>query len=140
MYLSGVPHASATVVQFGEWDAHTMDREGDEISSQILERDPRLAEIVRRLVVAYSPEMIYLFGSTARTDADADSDYDLMVIVADDAPAERTRSRLAYQVLRGTGVAADVLVSTRSRFTRRAAVAASLPATVIREGRLVHAV
>ena len=117
-----------------------MDREVDATGSEILERDPRLAEIVRRLVAAPSPERIRFFGSTVRTDAGEDSDYNLMVIVADDAPEERTRSRLAYQVLRGTGVAADVLVSTRSRFTRRARVVASLPATVIREGKLVHGV
>jgi HEPN domain/Nucleotidyltransferase domain len=51
--------------------------------------DPVLAEIVRRLVVAYHPQRVYLFGSQARGDADEDSDYDLMVIVPDDASPER---------------------------------------------------
>jgi hypothetical protein len=41
---------------------------------------------VRRLVEAYHPERIYLFGSKARGDAGPDSDFDLMVIVSDDAP------------------------------------------------------
>jgi hypothetical protein len=59
--------------------------------------------------------------------------------VADHASAERRRSRLAYEVLWGTGVAADVLVSTASQFEGRAHLAASLPATVIREGKLLHA-
>jgi len=104
-----------------------------------LERDAALGEIVRRLVAAYQPERIYLFGSMARGDTGADSDYDLMVIVPDDALPERRESRLAYTVLRGTGVAADVLVWTRSRFDRRASVVASLPATILREGRLLHA-
>ena len=99
----------------------------------------RLAEIVKRLAVAYTPERIYLFGSHARGDADADSDYDLMVIVADDAPVERRRSRLAYDVLWGTGTAADVLVSTRHGFESRLHLPASLPATVAREGKLVYA-
>ena len=36
-------------------------------------------------------------------------------------------------------IAADVLVWTRSRLDRRARVIASLPATVLREGRLLHA-
>lgn len=40
--------------------------------------DPLLAEIVRRLAEVYSPERIYLFGSTARGDAGHDSDYDLI--------------------------------------------------------------
>jgi Integrase core domain/Nucleotidyltransferase domain len=43
--------------------------------------DPILAEIVRRLIEALQPERIYLFGSRARGEAGADSDYDLMVVV-----------------------------------------------------------
>jgi len=104
-----------------------------------LERDPTLVEIVRRLVAAYEPERIYLFGSMARGDSDPDSDYDLMVVVSDDAPSERKDGDLAYHAMRGTGFAADVLVWTRSQFDRRAHVAASLPATILREGRLLHA-
>jgi predicted nucleotidyltransferase len=101
--------------------------------------DPKLAEIVRRLVDAYHPEAIYLFGSTARGEAGPDSDYDLLVIVPDSAEPERRRSRLAYQALRGTGTAADVIVSTRSRFDSRAQVKTSLPAIVRGEGKLLHA-
>jgi len=101
--------------------------------------DPALAEVVRRLVQAYEPERIYLFGSVARGEAGPDSDYDIMVIVADDAPPERLRSRLAYQALRGTGTAADVVVWPRSGFERRTRVVTSLPATVSREGVLLYA-
>ena len=101
--------------------------------------DPIVREIVRRLVEAYQPERIYLFGSIARGDAGPDSDYDLLLVVPDEAALERRSSRLAYKVLRGTGTAVDVLVSTRSRFDARARVKASLPATVLREGRLLHA-
>jgi predicted nucleotidyltransferase len=101
--------------------------------------DPKLAEIVRRLVDAYQPEAIYLFGSTARGAAGPDSDYDLLVIVPDSAEPERRRSRLAYQALRGTGAAADVIVSTRSRFDSRVHVKTSLPAIVRSEGKLLHA-
>ena len=106
---------------------------------ELLRRDAVLAELVRRLVEAYEPERIYLFGSRARGDADQDSDYDLLVVVPDDAPPERRRSRLAYQALRGTGAAADVVVRTRTRFESRLHVVASLPATVVREGKLLHA-
>jgi predicted nucleotidyltransferase len=102
--------------------------------------DPKLAEIVRRLVEAYEPLRIYLlFGSHARGDAGPDSDYDLLLVVPDDAPPARTSSRLAYEVLWGTGAAADVLVWTRSRFESRLHLPATLPATVVREGRLLHA-
>jgi predicted nucleotidyltransferase len=100
---------------------------------------PALHEVVRRLIRAYRPERIYLFGSVARGEAGPDSDYDLMIVVPDDAPPERHRSRLAYEALWGTGTAADVIVLTASQFEGRRHVAASLPATVLREGKLLHA-
>ena len=46
---------------------------------ELLERDPRLAEVVRKLVEAYRPERVYLFGSVARGEVEPDSDYDLLV-------------------------------------------------------------
>lgn len=101
-------------------------------------RDPKLAEVVRRLVEAYRPERIYLFGSAARGEERPDSDYDLLVVVSDDAPRERKDSKLAYRVLWGTGVAADVVVWEKSAFERRARVVTSLPATVSREGELLY--
>jgi predicted nucleotidyltransferase len=107
--------------------------------SGLLEPDPVLEQIVRLLTAAYQPERIYLFGSKARGDAGPDSDYDLLVVVADDVPAERRRSRLAYEVLWGTKAAADVVVWTAGQFENRLHVPTSLPATVVREGRLLHA-
>jgi len=101
--------------------------------------DDDLAETVRRLVEAYEPERVYLFGSKARGDAGADSDYDLMLVVPDDAPPERTRSRLAYERLWGSPTAVDVLVWKKSRFDGRLHLKASLPSTVVREGKLIYA-
>jgi predicted nucleotidyltransferase len=98
-----------------------------------------LACIVERLAEAYGPDRIYLFGSKARGDYGPDSDFDLMVVVPDDAPEDQKRSRLAYERLWGTGTAADVLVWTRGRFESRAHLRASLPGTILREGRLLYA-
>jgi len=101
--------------------------------------DARLAAMVRRLVAAYEPDQIYLFGSCARGDSGPDSDYDLMVVVPDSAPPERRGSRLAYEVLWETGMGGDVLVWSRSRFDSRLHLAASLASTVLREGELLYA-
>lgn len=106
----------------------------------LTEEDVRaLAGIVERLAEAYEPDRIYLFGSKARGDYGPDSDFDLLVIVPDNAPENRKRSRLAYERLWGTGTAADVLVWTRGRFESRAHLRASLPGTILREGRLLYA-
>lgn len=101
-------------------------------------RDAVLEEVVRRLVDAYQPRGVYLFGSAARGDAGPDSDYDLMVVVPDEAPPERRRSRRAYEALRGLGIAKDVLVTTASSFDSQLHLKASLPSTVVREGRLLY--
>ena len=100
--------------------------------------DSKLTEIINLLTEAYNPEKIYLFGSVARGDQGPDSDFDLMVIVPDNAPSPQRRSRLAYERLWGTGIAADVLVWTHTAFESRKTVAASLPATILREGRLLY--
>ena len=102
--------------------------------------DPVLAEVVRRLVSAYRPERIYLFGSVARGDAGPDSDYDIMVVVPDDAWLERQDCRTGYQALSGLGIAKDIVVWTRSEFEKRLHLKASLPSTVRREGKLLYAV
>jgi predicted nucleotidyltransferase len=109
------------------------------VDSDGVHEDPVLNEIVRRLVAAYQPLLVYLFGSKARGDAGPDSDYDLMLVVSDTAPPARRRSRLAYEVLWDTGAAADVRVWTEGQFESRLHVKASVPSTVIREGRLLHA-
>lgn len=103
------------------------------------ELDPVLVEAVRRLVRAYEPERVYLFGSVARGETGPDSDYDVLLVVPDNASSGRLRARLAYEVLWGLGTAVDVLIWRRSAFDARATVSTSLPAVVLREGRLVHA-
>lgn len=101
--------------------------------------DPVLTEVVRRLVEVYHPLRIYLFGSAARGDAGPDSDYDLMVVVPDEAPAELQDCDLAYRVLHGLRIAKDILVWRRTEFDKRLHLKASLPATVLREGKLLYA-
>jgi len=102
-------------------------------------QDPMLEEIVRRLVDDCQPERVYLFGSRARGNAGADSDYDIMVVVAQsDQPAYR-RAQRAHTLIWDLGAAADILVWTRDAFDSRVHLRASLPATITREGQLLYA-
>jgi uncharacterized protein len=109
------------------------------MTDSMLQEDARLAEIVRRLIDVFHPLRIYLFGSRARGEVGPDSDYDLMVVIADDQSSRRRRrSREAYEALRGTGIAADILVWSLQSFESRLRVAASLPSVILREGRLLY--
>ena len=102
-------------------------------------RNEAIAEIVSRLVEYYQPERIYLFGSEARGDASSDSDLDFCVVLPDEAPIELFRDGGIYSLLRGMGYPKDVVPWRRSDFDARAMrVRASLPATIVREGRLLY--
>jgi predicted nucleotidyltransferase len=109
------------------------------MTDPIFEQEPKLAQIVRRLVAAYQPERIYLFGSAARGDSGPDSDYDLLIIVPDEAPPERRDGGLAYLAPWGVGTAVDAVVCTSGWLHARTHLKASPPGTVLREGRLLHA-
>ena len=98
-----------------------------------------LNEVVRRLVEVYHPLRIYLFGSAARGDAGPDSDYDIMVLVPDDAPREQQDCEIGYRALWGVGLAKDILVWTKFEFEKRLHLITSLPSTIMLEGKLLYA-
>jgi uncharacterized protein len=103
------------------------------------DRDAILDQIVQRLVSAFQPRRIYLFGSQARGDAGPDSDFDVLLVL-DELKDQRWRvSQDAYLALRGIPAAIDVVVWPTAEFDQRLAARASLPATVSREGRLLYA-
>jgi len=77
----------------------------------VLVVDPWLSRIVGRIVRAVDPLRIVLFGSRARGDSRADSDYDLLVIVTD-APNRRAMEVEIRRSFRDVLVSADVVVAT----------------------------
>ena len=105
----------------------------------MLRSDPLLAEVVRRIVAVFQPERVFLVGSRAHGAEGSNGDYDLMVIVPDDAAPERRKSGRAYEALWGLRVSTDVLVWTHSAFEQRLHLAASLPSAIARDGKLLHA-
>ncbi len=100
--------------------------------------DPILTEVIARLVAAYKPLRIYLFGSHARGTENADSDYDILIIVDKNVSDELKSASLAYKTLWGIPAAVDVLVWTDQQFQERLHLPNSLPAEIIREGLLLH--
>ena len=113
--------------------------EADGVMQAQLSKQQAIEEITRRLVEFYSPVRIYLFGSEARGDAGPDSDLDFLVVVPDDAPEDQLRPGAGRRAVRGTGFAKDIVPWRKTDFEDRAAwVRSSLPATVVREGRLLY--
>ena len=102
-------------------------------------RQETIEEITRRLVEFYQPVRIYLFGSEARGESGPDSDLDFCVVLPDDAPPNLYKAKGVHRNLWGLRAAVDVVRVARGDFDLRAAhVLSSLPATVVREGRILY--
>jgi uncharacterized protein len=95
---------------------------------------PLLARIVERL----SPEEIWLFGSRAEGRARPDSDYDLLVVLPDHAPAADLDLVRAWELTCGLGVPADVIPCTRSEFELEKTEAGTLASAAFRRGRRIY--
>ena len=94
-----------------------------------------ITEITRRIVAECQPVRVYLFGSAVRGEDGPDSDLDFLVVLPDDAPAAFIRGDRLTRSIWGVH-AADIIPWCLSDFEGRAEhVAASLPATVAREGK-----
>ena len=105
----------------------------------LLETDSYLRKVVECLVTEYHPEEIYLFGSKARGDERANSDYDLLVVVRH-KPDWKEKKRV-HQVLWRAGLrkAMDIVLFSKEGFDARIDVKTSLPSAVVEEGKLLYA-
>lgn len=97
-----------------------------------------LTESIRRLVDEFQPEEIWLFGSYAWGQPDADSDLDLLVVVRASAETPIRRAQRAQRCLSGIGIAKDVLVKTMGEVDRWRNVAASLEAEILAHGQKLY--
>jgi uncharacterized protein len=79
-----------------------------------------LDQISSRLVNAYHPVVIYLFGSHAWGKPNTDSDVDLLVIVKDNASAEEKKGLKGQYALADLMIAKDLLITTETSFQNRA--------------------
>ncbi len=74
-----------------------------------------IARLTNVLVQAARPKRIILFGSRARRDAAADSDFDVLVV--EDKPANRFAEMVRLnRLLRSLDIAVDLLVVSEEKF------------------------
>lgn len=92
----------------------------------------------QRLVAEFQPEQVWLFGSYAWGEPNADSDLDLMVVVQSSADNSLGRAQKAHRALRGLGVAKDVIVKTRAEVDRVKDLLPTLTYKILHEGKLLY--
>ncbi len=97
-----------------------------------------LALLVERIVAAADPLQIYLFGSRAEGRHRPDSDYDLLVVMPDEFPAAKANVFTGYDMVRGSGVPADVLVVRRHMFDAQRHEVGTMSHEVYHHGVLIH--
>jgi len=99
--------------------------------------DQILAEMVARIRESVHPERIILFGSRARGDARAESDFDLLVIKQSDEPRYRRSARL-YGLLADLPAEVDVMVYTPREVQEWSGVSQAFVTTALREGKVLY--
>ncbi len=98
-----------------------------------------IPEMTERIVRAFDPVKIILFGSRARGDAGSDSDVDLLVILDDPLQSKREATIAILRVLRGLIVSVDVVVTTPREIERRGDVVGSILRPALRDGNVIYA-
>jgi len=98
-----------------------------------------VARIVRTIVREFQPDRIYVFGSQARGASTWHSDVDLLVVVPDAGEYPHHLDQAAHRAVGQRLLPLDILFMSREEFEWRSEVITSLPATVLREGRVLYA-
>lgn len=80
------------------------------------------AALLDPVVDYFHPRRIILFGSVARGESGSNSDYDLMVILDDDAPREKVSLAAGFEARRSFKQAADVIPCREAVFLRKARI------------------
>jgi uncharacterized protein len=95
-------------------------------------------ELLDAVVAHFDPLRVILFGSRARGEAGADSDIDLLVVLDDDAPADRLGWRSAYEARKDFHQAVDIVPCRRRWFENKRAVVGSLAHMAAEDGVVTY--
>ncbi|MFN7904217.1 MAG: nucleotidyltransferase domain-containing protein [Pseudobdellovibrionaceae bacterium] len=96
--------------------------------------DAKLKTVLDRLVPAFAPKKVYLFGSRAIGNAKSESDYDLLLVVSSSEKTRHQRMIQAMDLLWDTGISVDVFIYTEAEFDEWKSEPSSIPNTVLTQG------
>lgn len=100
---------------------------------------PDMASLFATIEETYEPLGVFLYGSRARGDQTEDSDWDVKVVVPDDAPEHLFSPMFGWEIQERSGVHADVSCVRVSEFEADLSVANSGAREILRDGILIEA-
>jgi len=98
-----------------------------------------IQEALRRLVKAYEPLEIYMYGRYAWGTPDEDDDLDLLIVVESSDQKIYKRGDLAFDALFGLRIPKNVTVFTKQEFDKNLQDTTSLTYEVKNRGKRVYA-
>jgi uncharacterized protein len=99
--------------------------------------DPRIAEMVRRIVGRFHPEKVILFGSRAAGRAGIDSDVDLLVVLHVKGSVRKKAMEIDLALSDRT-LPLDLLVVTPEQFERERECIGSVVRPAARDGKVLY--
>lgn len=96
-----------------------------------------IAEIIRRVRMVATPELVILFGSAAEGQMSRDSDIDLLVVEKIPSNARHESVRIG-DALRGLGFPFDVIVMASERFEQTKNVIGGIAYPANKYGKVIY--
>lgn len=100
--------------------------------------DAVIGPLLARIVARWHPRQVWLFGSRARGEANAESDWDLFVVVDDSVGDDELDPSVGRALRRECGVRADVIPWRESEFLEFRGTPNTLAYAVATDGVLLH--
>lgn len=94
--------------------------------------------VLKKIVSFYNPEMVYLFGSQARNEANKNSDIDFLIIKEFEQP-KRLRALEFRKELRGQNYyPVDLVVYTPQEFEDESQIKGTMAYRIKKEGKILY--
>jgi predicted nucleotidyltransferase len=93
--------------------------------------------MAQKIINAFSPEKIIVFGSWARNEATKDSDIDFLVITSYEG-SKRDIQVAMKRKLKGFGIPKDVIVASKEEIERKKDLPGYIYGTALQEGRVIY--
>jgi predicted nucleotidyltransferase len=98
-----------------------------------------IEEVKSRLIKAYDPLQIYLFGSYAWGIPNEDSDLDLLIVIDQSDEKRHRRGKPGFAALWGLCISKDLMVYTKAEFEKYSSDSTTLAYKVMHKGKLLYA-